>query len=134
MFDAPWTLYLGAFVIPVIGFGLGYSLASLFRLSHTRRRTIAFETGLQNISLSVAIISLSFSVEKNLGDYLVFSLLYAPAMLFDAALFVLGRQMYKRLWGKEAEVSLEELDGNALPPDSDNKLSDPENSCHHSSI
>jgi predicted Na+-dependent transporter len=46
-----------------MGISLGYFSASIFRLKHSIRRTIAIEAGIQNVGTALAIISLSFPFE-----------------------------------------------------------------------
>jgi predicted Na+-dependent transporter len=61
--NVPYAIYLAEIILPVIGFSLGYLAASVFRLKHSVRRTIAIEAGIQNVSTALTIISLSFPFE-----------------------------------------------------------------------
>ncbi|XP_078608664.1 ileal sodium/bile acid cotransporter-like [Branchiostoma floridae x Branchiostoma japonicum] len=88
MFSRPWQLWLGAAILPYIGFSIGFCLSCipLFKMSQARRRTVAFETGLQNVSIAYAIIQLTFTSpggQAFLGDFLIFSILYGPFMMID---------------------------------------------------
>ncbi|XP_066273138.1 ileal sodium/bile acid cotransporter-like [Branchiostoma lanceolatum] len=99
MFTRSWKLWLGAAILPYIGFSIGFCCASipLFKMSQARRRTVAFETGLQNVSIAYAIIQLTFTAPRGkafLGDFLIFSILYGPFMMIDGLLLT---AIY-RLW------------------------------------
>ncbi|CAM1310931.1 Uncharacterised protein r2_g2132 [Pycnogonum litorale] len=58
---ASWKVWVAAWLLPSLSTGLGYAAAYLFRQSHQRCRTIAFETGSQNIPLTMAVLLLTFS-------------------------------------------------------------------------
>ncbi|KAI8478460.1 hypothetical protein Bbelb_438060 [Branchiostoma belcheri] len=99
MFTRPWQLWLGAAILPYVGFSIGFCLASipLFKMTQARRRTVAFETGLQNVSIAYAIIQLTFTAPGGsafMGDLLIFSILYGPFMMIDGLLIT---AIY-RLW------------------------------------
>ncbi|XP_066292213.1 ileal sodium/bile acid cotransporter-like [Branchiostoma lanceolatum] len=84
MFKASWNVWVGALLLPVIGGVLGYgiSCAPFLQLSHSRRRAIALETGVQHVTLAVAIIQLTFAQKKQfLSELLVFPMLYAPFLI-----------------------------------------------------
>jgi predicted Na+-dependent transporter len=61
--DVSYTIYLAEIILPVMGLSLGYFAASIFRLKHSVRRTIAIEAGVQNVGTALTIISLSFPFE-----------------------------------------------------------------------
>jgi len=47
-------------VIPVIGTLLGFTIAAIFKRSWVVCRTIALETGSQNVSIALSVISMSY--------------------------------------------------------------------------
>ena len=55
-----WTLWFVGATVTVLGFSAGLLLSSLARLTWSRRRTVAIETGCQNVPLTLTLISLSF--------------------------------------------------------------------------
>lgn len=57
---SPWKVYIAGFIFPTFGLLTGFLLAKLFRQSNTNARTIALETGIQNIPLTLTVITLSF--------------------------------------------------------------------------
>lgn len=57
---SPWKVYVAGFIFPTFGLLAGFLLAKLFRQSNTYARTIALETGIQNIPLTLTVITLSF--------------------------------------------------------------------------
>ena len=58
--DVPLKLYVGEFLLPILGLTLGFVSSSLFRLKYSIRRTIAIECGIQNVGTALTIVSLSF--------------------------------------------------------------------------
>ena len=60
LLDSPWYVYLTAFVIPLLGFCMGFGISLLAKLPIFQCRTIGFETGVQNVGLALAMIALSF--------------------------------------------------------------------------
>ena len=53
IFQSGWQLYFATLTHMWIGWGLGYTLARLLRQPHRQSRTIAFETGLQQVRWSI---------------------------------------------------------------------------------
>ncbi len=68
--DVPYSIYIAEFILPLLGFTLGYFAASIFRLKHSIRRTIAIEAGIQNVGTALTIISLSFPFEVFQDNYI----------------------------------------------------------------
>lgn len=90
IFSADPEVYGTASILLVAGAGLGYLIAFIFRLPHFQCRTIALETGIQNSTLVIAIIALSFPVtdddpesSSRQSRALQFPLLYSAFLIID---------------------------------------------------
>lgn len=80
----PWKVYAGAFCVGVVGFALGYALASVPRLVPRYRRAIALETGIQNGPIAFAIIMLSFN-DPLRSQMLWLPILYSTFIVMSAS-------------------------------------------------
>ncbi|XP_008704396.1 solute carrier family 10 member 6 [Ursus maritimus] len=89
------TLLTVSFIFPLIGHVAGFLLALLTHQSWPRCRTIALETGAQNIQMCVTMLQLSFTA-KQLVQMLSFPLAYGLFQLLDGFLIVAAYKMYKR--------------------------------------
>lgn len=78
------SIYLAAALLGLAGMGLGSAVARLFGLSRAQRRTVAFETGIQNSPLCFAILVTAFPGEAQF-DLLKLPLLYALFVLIEAS-------------------------------------------------
>uniref|UniRef100_A0A3Q3RL27 Hepatic sodium/bile acid cotransporter n=1 Tax=Mastacembelus armatus TaxID=205130 RepID=A0A3Q3RL27_9TELE len=75
-------------LMPLIGYAFGYIISSLFRLN--QRRTVAMETGCQNIQLCSTILKIAFP--PTIGPLFLFPLVFGTLQLLEAlALIVLFR-------------------------------------------
>ena len=84
---------MGAFALPAIGFSVGFAIATMGYLKLYMRRTVAFETGIQNTGLALTLITLSFEgVKGNL--YSQYPLLYAAAQLVIGIAITLCHVVY----------------------------------------
>ena len=61
MFLLSWKVYFGGLGQPLLGYGLGMTLGAISRRNIKEMRTIAYETGMQNVGLALTIISLSYT-------------------------------------------------------------------------
>ncbi|XP_033109850.1 ileal sodium/bile acid cotransporter-like, partial [Anneissia japonica] len=89
MFLVPWNVWFSAAIMPVIAFFLGYIAAYLLRQSRKKCRTIALETGCQNVPLALTLIALSYADSEDFLEILIFPSLFAPLFLIDYSLCVL---------------------------------------------
>uniref|UniRef100_T1II40 Ileal sodium/bile acid cotransporter n=1 Tax=Strigamia maritima TaxID=126957 RepID=T1II40_STRMM len=64
LFNCSWKSYFSAFILPILGFSFGFIWARVFKMSYKDARTVAFETGSQNVPLALTIILLSFPFDK----------------------------------------------------------------------
>ncbi len=61
LMTTPWSVYLAAIGLGVIGMLLGFLLSRGLKQDRRRARTIALETGIQNGPLAVLIVTLTFT-------------------------------------------------------------------------
>ncbi|KAF4083907.1 hypothetical protein AMELA_G00122680 [Ameiurus melas] len=83
------------FLMPFIGYLLGYTLSVIFKQNGPCRRTIAMETGCQNIQLCSAILKVAFRPEV-IGPLFLFPLIYIIFQGAEALLLIFLFRMYKR--------------------------------------
>ncbi|XP_072050037.1 ileal sodium/bile acid cotransporter-like [Amphiura filiformis] len=84
MFTSGWKIWFASVTLPFLGFSIGYGMARLLKQSHTICRTVAFETGCQNVALTLTLILMTFSEHPNFADLMTFPSLFAIFMLIDA--------------------------------------------------
>ncbi|XP_072218550.1 hepatic sodium/bile acid cotransporter [Leuresthes tenuis] len=99
---SPPLMAIGA-LMPFIGYSFGYIISSLFRLNHSERRTIAMETGCQNIQLCLTILKVAFPPAM-MGSMFMFPLVYASFQLMEAMVLILLFRCYQRFTRKEKET------------------------------
>ena len=86
---AGWQMWLCAAFLPLLGYFLGYALARILCQSHRKCRTIAFETGSQNVSLAMTLTVLSFADTSLFYDMLFYPSLYACFIYIDSFAVIL---------------------------------------------
>ncbi|KAM4809492.1 sodium/bile acid cotransporter 4 [Rhinophrynus dorsalis] len=91
----PPSVYIVALIMPLIGYGLGYGLATLFNLPPNCRRTVSLETGCQNVQLCTALLKLAFPAHL-IGSMYMFPLLYALFQAAEAGIYVLVYKLYRK--------------------------------------
>nr|XP_057901875.1 hepatic sodium/bile acid cotransporter [Doryrhamphus excisus] len=96
---SPPLLAIGA-LMPFIGFTFGYIISTIFKLSHPERRTVAMETGCQNIQLCSTILKVAFPQEV-IGPLFLFPMLYISFQLFEAMVLIVLFRCHQRLTRKE---------------------------------
>ncbi|XP_077420921.1 ileal sodium/bile acid cotransporter-like [Vanacampus margaritifer] len=92
------SLWIIGTIYPFIGFGMGFLLARFVGQPWYRCRTIAVETGFQNVQLCNAIIQLSFNPSE-LEPMFALPLIYGIFQLLATVLFGGGYQAYKKCRG-----------------------------------
>lgn len=112
LFGTPWTTYAGAVLIGVCGFGLGYLLAFLAKLSSRDVKTVALETGIQNGPLSFGIIIATFQNQVQ-DKILLLPLLYGILIIFSSSFATLLFRYLARRGVEEETVEL--LEDAAVP-------------------
>ncbi|XP_060722088.1 hepatic sodium/bile acid cotransporter [Tachysurus vachellii] len=76
-----------AALMPLIGYGLGYVLSVFFRFNGPCRRTVAIETGCQNIVLCYSILKVAFD-PTFIGPYFLFPFLFFFFQIPEALLVI----------------------------------------------
>jgi BASS family bile acid:Na+ symporter len=77
LFSSSYKLWIASIIYEPLGCWLGYLFSRLAGLSKKDARTIALQTGIQNGTLVIAIISLTFSDLTVQNDCLLFPLFYS---------------------------------------------------------
>lgn len=93
LLESPPTIYAAGLGLGLLGFGLGYLGARVAGLDVPGRRAVAFETGIQNSPLALAILVTSFP-ESTHAQMLWLPLLYALFVIASSgviALWLRGR-------------------------------------------
>lgn len=86
--NAAWQLWFCAASLPLLGYSLGYGIAFLLRQPHKKCRTIAFETGSQNVSLAMTLTVVTFANSPLFFDMLFYPSLYACFIYIDSFLVI----------------------------------------------
>ncbi|KAF7704156.1 sodium/bile acid cotransporter-like isoform X1 [Silurus meridionalis] len=84
-----------AVLMPFIGYLLGYTMSVIFKQNGPCRRTIAMETGCQNIQLCSAILKVAFPPEV-IGPLFLFPLIYIVFQGAEALFLIFVFRMYQR--------------------------------------
>ncbi|XP_071751060.2 sodium-dependent organic anion transporter-like [Centroberyx gerrardi] len=82
-------------VFPLLGYSAGFIMAVILRQPWQRCRTIAMETGAQNVQICSTILQLSFPPEQ-MAIMIIFPLIYASFQLLTGLLLVTAYQIYKK--------------------------------------
>lgn len=97
------SLMVISFVMPFIGYSFGYIISSLFKLSHRKRRTVAMETGCQNIQLCSTILKVAFPPAE-MGPLFMFPMIFLIFQLSEACVLIALFRCYQKFTGsKEKE-------------------------------
>ncbi|XP_022060013.1 sodium/bile acid cotransporter [Acanthochromis polyacanthus] len=99
---SPNLMAIGA-LMPFIGYSFGYVISSLFRLSKPERRTVAMETGCQNIQLCSTILKVAFPPAV-IGPLFLFPMLYVFLQLIEALVLIVLFRCHQRFTRKEKET------------------------------
>lgn len=103
----PPSVYIVAVIMPMIGYAMGYGLATLFNLPPNCRRTVSLETGCQNVQLCTALLKLAFPAHL-IGSMYMFPLLYALFQAAEAGIYVLVYKLYRKEVLQKPEPSEDE--------------------------
>ena len=87
-YKASWGLWVGAFLLPVLGFLIGYGLAFILKQGHPQCRAIGFETGSQNAAFAFSIIVMSFATSPYFIFMIIYPVLYALIIFIDSFIFL----------------------------------------------
>lgn len=91
----PPELYGATLLMPLTGMIAGYGASWVCRRPEAVRRTVAIESGIQNVGTALTIVSLSFQFEDQKAA-LVFPWLYAFSMSFLSFLICVTYHFYKK--------------------------------------
>ncbi|XP_010892551.3 sodium/bile acid cotransporter [Esox lucius] len=86
-----------AALMPLIGYTFGYALSYLFRLNGPSRRTIAMETGCQNIQLCSTILKVAFPPDV-IGALYLFPGVYIMFQVGEALLLIVLFWVHQRFF------------------------------------
>ncbi|KAM9435708.1 hepatic sodium/bile acid cotransporter-like [Clarias gariepinus] len=82
-------------LMPLIGYVLGYVLSLFFSFDEPCRRTVAVETGCQNLHLCFTILEVAFEREV-IGPYTLFPFVYFLFQILEALVFIIIFRCYKK--------------------------------------
>ncbi|XP_043961685.1 sodium/bile acid cotransporter isoform X1 [Gambusia affinis] len=82
-----------AVLLPLIGYTFGYIISWVFRLPQPERRTVAMETGCQNIQLCATIVKVAFPPAV-IGPMYLFPLVLGFSQLTEAVLLIVLFRCY----------------------------------------
>ncbi|XP_069564586.1 hepatic sodium/bile acid cotransporter [Brachyistius frenatus] len=99
---SPALVAVGA-LMPLVGYSVGYIISSLFGLAHPERRTVAMETGCQNIQLCTAILKIAFPPAL-IGPLFLFPMVYVSLQLMEAGLLIVAFRCYRRFTATAGET------------------------------
>ncbi|KAF7664027.1 hypothetical protein LDENG_00191880 [Lucifuga dentata] len=99
---SPPLMAIGA-LMPLIGYTFGYILSSIFRLTQSERRTVAMETGCQNVQLCSTIIKVAFAPEV-MGSLFLFPMVYISFQLMEAGALILLFRCHQRFSIKQKDT------------------------------
>ncbi|XP_061667707.1 hepatic sodium/bile acid cotransporter [Syngnathoides biaculeatus] len=99
---SPPLLATGA-VMPFVGFAFGYVISAVFGLSQAERRTVAMETGCQNIQLCSTILKLAFPPDV-IGPLFLFPMVYITFQLLEATALIVTYRCHRRLTRNQKDV------------------------------
>lgn len=119
LISASWKLWFAAAILLLLGAALGYGISAMLGLTPARCRTVALETGIQNSTLTIAIIVGSFDDTPQREDMLAFPLLYSFFLIMDAVLLTLLFRYLSNRKGKQAAAGGEETEGAMAVDDTD---------------
>ena len=81
------------------GMAMGFLIAWAFQRPLRQRRTIGFETGMQNVGLALALIALSYD-GPDASILSQYPILYAALSITDATIIAIAHRSYYRTIGK----------------------------------
>ncbi|KAI3364151.1 hypothetical protein L3Q82_010966 [Scortum barcoo] len=96
-------------LMPITGYAFGYIISSLFRLKQPERRTVAMETGCQNVQLCITILKVAFPPEM-IGPLFLFPLVFGSLQLIEAMVLIVVFRVHQRLTLKKKGMILKSVD------------------------
>ncbi|XP_044025444.1 sodium/bile acid cotransporter [Siniperca chuatsi] len=99
---SPPLMAIGA-LMPFIGYTFGYIISSLFKLNQSERRTVAMETGCQNIQLCTTVLKMAFPPAM-IGPLFLFPIVYVSFQLMEATVLIVLFRCHQRFTLTEIET------------------------------
>ncbi|XP_060789981.1 hepatic sodium/bile acid cotransporter-like [Neoarius graeffei] len=101
---SPQILVVGS-LMPFIGYLLGYTMSLIFKQNGPCSRTIAMETGCQNVQLCSAILKVTFPPDE-IGPLFLFPVVYVIFQGAEALFLIMLFRIYQRFKpSAEGEIS-----------------------------
>ncbi|KAM3602879.1 uncharacterized protein V6R79_012446 [Siganus canaliculatus] len=91
-------------LMPLIGYSFGYIISTLFKLNQSERRTVAMETGCQNIQLAATILKMAFP-QNLIGPLFLFPLVFGFLQLIEAAVLIVLFRGYQWYTNKDKDTA-----------------------------
>ncbi|XP_028967251.1 ileal sodium/bile acid cotransporter [Galendromus occidentalis] len=107
----PAKLFIAVAILPIAGLVVGYIFALVTNRPAPARRTIAIESGIQNVGMAITVVTLT--IEKFQEKALVFPLCYSYCMLSLCASASIAYNLYMKF---SAELLEEEDEEKKVPP------------------
>ncbi|XP_072174610.1 ileal sodium/bile acid cotransporter-like [Diadema setosum] len=117
IFSSSWKLFFAPLAHMWTGWALGYIFARLCRQPHKQSRTIAFETGLQQVGIALTLITFSYKGDHELFiGVIVYPMIFGPFSIISFSSFTLAYQLYRRFKPEENVAGSEHnMDYDELP-------------------
>ncbi|XP_070541714.1 ileal sodium/bile acid cotransporter-like [Ptychodera flava] len=109
IYRSEWKAWLLTSIYPLLAFSFGFLVASLFRLPYKKRRTIAFETGCQNVALALTVINISFPSGQGQLQMLIVPILYSLFLFIDSLLIIMTYVLISRFCCKKKREENKEI-------------------------
>ncbi|XP_075553442.1 ileal sodium/bile acid cotransporter-like isoform X2 [Dermacentor variabilis] len=103
--NIPPVLYAATVVMPAAGMMIGYLISWLFKRPDAVRKTIAIESGIQNVGMGLTIVSLSFKFQEQ-KQALLFPWLYGFTMIALSFLLCGIYGIYKKIFSKSSSHNI----------------------------
>ncbi|KAF4077179.1 hypothetical protein AMELA_G00205060 [Ameiurus melas] len=111
LYNGPWNTDTSIVIIgslfPLIGYFIGFIIAVIVRQPWNRCRTIAMETGAQNMQICGTILQLFFPPHQLL-QVITLPIMYSCFQLLTGLLLIIAYQIYKRMAYKNNFMTSEE--------------------------
>ena len=105
---APYSVWVISLIFQPLGCCFGYFVArNCAKLVNKDCRTICLETGVQNFTLTIAIINLSFDDESVRNDVLLFPITYGFCYIINSVLIVMFLKTYLSKFDEMMDVAEE---------------------------
>uniref|UniRef100_T1JK35 Ileal sodium/bile acid cotransporter n=1 Tax=Strigamia maritima TaxID=126957 RepID=T1JK35_STRMM len=122
IFIQPWKVWFACIALPVFGFSVGYVLSVLFRQEGRRARTVAIETGAQNVSLALTVLILSFPAGEQ-RDMSIIPLLFSIFVLIEGFIFCFSFKVHQCFFAAKFGAEFEEISqSDESVPKNNNKI------------